>query len=205
MMNLLRRCQLIVLMTATFASPLLLNSQAAFSASETVDITQPVPAPKRCDPPKPGSPFIDPFCPKPSSPNNLGASLPVMSQTGINVTPISIGRTVVNITSAQRVSCTRCDGAGEANCFEVKWTTRKGANERVQFFQVILEVTQRNGEQVTSVKEVSVNTNQTLISTRRFSTDEDAVSFKVTVNAMGNKLNQPPLPIIILATATAQG
>ncbi|MBW4621996.1 MAG: hypothetical protein KME17_21855 [Cyanosarcina radialis HA8281-LM2] len=61
-MNLLRRFQLVILMTATLATPLLLNSQAAFGASETVDTTQPVPGPKRCDPPRPGSPFIDPFC-----------------------------------------------------------------------------------------------------------------------------------------------
>jgi hypothetical protein len=135
----------------------------------------------------------------------MGISLPAMSQTGINATQIAIRQTAVNITSAQQVSRTRCDGAGEANCFEVKWTARKVANQRIQFFRVTLEVTQRNGEKVTSVKDVSINTNQTLISTRRFSTDEDSVSFKITVNAMGNLSNQPPLPIIVLASDTAQG
>jgi hypothetical protein len=64
-MNLPNRCYLIVLITSMFATPLLLNSQPAFSTSGTVDTTQPVPSPKPpkndCKP-KPG-PFIDPFCP----------------------------------------------------------------------------------------------------------------------------------------------
>ncbi|PSB02177.1 hypothetical protein [Merismopedia glauca] len=54
----------LLLISPIFATPLLLNSPAAFGASETEDITQPVPLPKPDDcKPKPGSIFRDPFCP----------------------------------------------------------------------------------------------------------------------------------------------
>lgn len=73
-MNLLKRYQLIILMGAIVVTPWVLNSPTVVSASQTADTTQPVPNPttnpNNCKP-KPGSPFIDPFClPSPPPPKD---------------------------------------------------------------------------------------------------------------------------------------
>ncbi|PSB02176.1 hypothetical protein [Merismopedia glauca] len=143
----------------------------------------------------------------------LGTSLPAMAQIkpntnvspNINVNQVTPIGTSVKITSAKLVNPVSCHPAGEANCVEVKWNAIDGNFGKISKFTVALEVTQANGQKVTQFKEVSANVRQILISTPRFTSQQDAVTFKVTVNAIGTSSLQPTQKPHVIASDTAQG
>jgi hypothetical protein len=147
----------------------------------------------------------------------IGSDLPVLAQItpntnvspniDLNVQPTpntTIQLSSVDITSAKFVGATQCHPAGEANCVEVKWNVSNSRVRPISKIVVTLEVTQNNGQKVTNTKEVAVSTRDLLIATPRFTSDQDPVSFKVKVEALG-KRSLTDSSLVVIASDTAQG